>query len=1079
MGRTLKFDLVTNWKPYVSGLQRAVDGNKKLSSSFEEMSKTTDKLRGDFSGAESKISRLDKTVRTAARGATSGESNFTKLRHAVAAAATPARVLGEMWKLIKWPAIAAGINVGTVALGALTAGALQVTGALIPLAGALPALGVGMLAVKQATLVGKLAFMGIGPAMKAAGVNAALFKKQMDKLPPAQRAIVRELLPFKKEYLAFQKIAAQAIMPGLVAGLHNALPAFRGLRPVIRATGTALGDLARAGGRLVSTGPFRREFVSLGLNNVKIIRTLGQAALALAPAILHIATAAQPLAIWMAHLARTWARLITEFIRGERQTGGLITFFNLTKATIITLIGTVGHFAHALGPIFSAGIPGGQSFLKMLRDGAVMFDRWTHSSRGVAAVTKLFADSRPILAALGRFVLELVKDFVHLNDEVTATGFAAMIDKVAATAVPAFAAMARSASAHFIDNLVRIGTALISILGTLAGDSGTLTGFTGTMAILGETLNKLIENVPGFGKLVIAITTLVGIGKATGLSALIGGFNSLYVSQALLASTGKKTLTTIIATWVWEKAVAVSTKVWAIANRILAISMLGIPLVAIIVGIAALVAGIILAYKHSETFRKIVQATFHAVLAAAQAAWNWIKKNWPYLLAILGGPITLAAVAIIRNWQRVQAVFKTVWNAIRNGIATAVVAIINIFRNMFNAAFNTAMSILHVMGKLPGPLGAPFRAGEKAIRGMRDTANREMDRIQAKVNSLRPPPPLKATVTGTVKWDKNAELLKQVTGNFAHKAPVFAEGGKIPGYGGGDRVPIMAEKGEAVVDKRRTRAYAPLLAAMGVPGFAAGGLIGGRLLLKLPRVTNITDANAMATALFGSSRLRGADALSVLGGAGTAAGFPGGPASGNVVRIALGVAKRMHAIFKVALSLIEAGIVESGLRNLPYGDRDSLGFLQQRPSQGWAHPMNIAYASWDFLRRAIPIASRYGTAGALAQAVQRSAFPGRYDAVQAQALRILGAYGYANGAWKVPRNQLAMVHTGEMIVPRGRAEAIRRGGGGAVVIQTGAVQVSFTGTVDAATLPQVQGMLDSAFSDFTDLLAIKLGRVRR
>jgi hypothetical protein len=119
---------------------------------------------------------------------------------------------------------------------------------------------------------------------------------------------------------------------------------------------------------------------------------------------------------------------------------------------------------------------------------------------------------------------------------------------------------------------------------------------------------------------------------------------------------------------------------------------------------------------------------------------------------------------------------------------------------------------------------------------------------------------------------------------------------------------------------------------------------------------------------------------------------PVGPASGDVVRLALAQAKRMHASPKVTLALVEAGIVESNLRNLDYGDRDSLGFLQQRPSQGWRCPRNITCATWDFLRRAIPLERHYPTAGQLAQAVQRSAFPDRYDQAEARAIQIIRSY---------------------------------------------------------------------------------------
>ena len=49
---------------------------------------------------------------------------------------------------------------------------------------------------------------------------------------------------------------------------------------------------------------------------------------------------------------------------------------------------------------------------------------------------------------------------------------------------------------------------------------------------------------------------------------------------------------------------------------------------------------------------------------------------------------------------------------------------------------------------------------------------------------------------------------------------------------------------------------------------------------------------------------------------------------------------------------------ESGLRNLDYGDRDSLGVFQQRPSQGWGTPaqvMNVAHATTTFLQQLVDL----------------------------------------------------------------------------------------------------------------------------
>jgi hypothetical protein len=69
---------------------------------------------------------------------------------------------------------------------------------------------------------------------------------------------------------------------------------------------------------------------------------------------------------------------------------------------------------------------------------------------------------------------------------------------------------------------------------------------------------------------------------------------------------------------------------------------------------------------------------------------------------------------------------------------------------------------------------------------------------------------------------------------------------------------------------------------------------------------------------------------------------------------------------------------ESGVRNLNYGDRDSAGVLQQRPSQGWgtfAQVTNVPHAVQTFLSRLVQVPG-WSTKSPwlVAQAVQRSAY---------------------------------------------------------------------------------------------------------
>ncbi|OLM28400.1 hypothetical protein Ae717Ps2_6459c [Pseudonocardia sp. Ae717_Ps2] len=105
----------------------------------------------------------------------------------------------------------------------------------------------------------------------------------------------------------------------------------------------------------------------------------------------------------------------------------------------------------------------------------------------------------------------------------------------------------------------------------------------------------------------------------------------------------------------------------------------------------------------------------------------------------------------------------------------------------------------------------------------------------------------------------------------------------------------------------------------------------------------------------------------------------------------------------IALSTV---IVESGIRNIAYGDRDSLGLYQQRPSQGWGPPatvLNPVAATDTFLNRLVALPGWHTMApGTAAQAVQRSAFPDRYAPQEAPAAALV------EQLWRGPDNTPAV-----------------------------------------------------------------------
>lgn len=119
-----------------------------------------------------------------------------------------------------------------------------------------------------------------------------------------------------------------------------------------------------------------------------------------------------------------------------------------------------------------------------------------------------------------------------------------------------------------------------------------------------------------------------------------------------------------------------------------------------------------------------------------------------------------------------------------------------------------------------------------------------------------------------------------------------------------------------------------------------------------------------------------------LGGA-TAAGITLSASQLQVAGSAVGVAKQRKLPAQALIDVLAAGMQESTLTNLDHGDRDSIGFLQQRPSQGWgtvAQIMDPTYAAGKFFDHLIKVAGwQTMPAGKAIQAVQMSGVPDAYD----------------------------------------------------------------------------------------------------
>jgi hypothetical protein len=129
----------------------------------------------------------------------------------------------------------------------------------------------------------------------------------------------------------------------------------------------------------------------------------------------------------------------------------------------------------------------------------------------------------------------------------------------------------------------------------------------------------------------------------------------------------------------------------------------------------------------------------------------------------------------------------------------------------------------------------------------------------------------------------------------------------------------------------------------------------------------------------------------------------------SIASMIAGVADRRHLPKQALVIALATAMQESDLENLPYGDRDSLGVFQQRPSQGWGTPAEIedpVYATTRFFEALVQV-PRYTKIplDVAAQDVQHSADGSAYQS-QAYVAGLLA--GYYTGA---PQRQVTCWYT--------------------------------------------------------------------
>jgi phage-related protein len=174
--------------------------------------------------------------------------------------------------------------------------------------------------------------------------------------------------------------------------------------------------------------------------------------------------------------------------------------------------------------------------------------------------------------------------------------------------------------------------------------------------------------------------------------------------------------------------VVAAVKVWTAVQTILNVVLSANPLGLVVIAIAALVAAVIIAYQKVGWFRDFVDAAWDAVVRSFQVlkdaavdVFNWIKNNWPLLLAILTGPIGTAVYLIIRNWDSIKEAATALWQWVSDkfaGIGDAANAVYETVKGAFNKMVDFIRGLIDDISGIATRIGNALKAPINAfIRG--------------------------------------------------------------------------------------------------------------------------------------------------------------------------------------------------------------------------------------------------------------------------------------------------------------------------------------------------------------------------
>ena len=171
--------------------------------------------------------------------------------------------------------------------------------------------------------------------------------------------------------------------------------------------------------------------------------------------------------------------------------------------------------------------------------------------------------------------------------------------------------------------------------------------------------------------------------------------------------------------------ISIVQKAFAMLNA----TMLMNPIFLVITAIAALVAGLVYAYKHCETFREIVDKAFTVIKTVVVTVINTVKT-------VIVTVFNAIKQHFSTTWNAAKTIVVTVWNAIKSAVTGAVNAVKTVVTSVFNAIKSVTTSVWNaIKNAITHPVQTAKSTVTSIFNGIRNTISSVVNGVKSTVSS--------------------------------------------------------------------------------------------------------------------------------------------------------------------------------------------------------------------------------------------------------------------------------------------------------------------------------------------------------